>query len=59
MSKVFDTVDYAILVQKLENYGGEIANLAWLRIYLTNREPYIQIKNDSKINMRNITSGVQ
>ena len=58
LSKVFDTIDHAILFKKLENYGIKGTNLAWFRIYLINRKQYIQITNDSKSDLRNTTCGV-
>ena len=33
-----DTVDYAILVKKLENYGINCTNLDWFGSYLKNRK---------------------
>ena len=48
LSKAFDTIDHAILLKKLENYGIKDKNLAWFKSYLTNRKQYIQITDDSK-----------
>ena len=48
LSKAFDTIDNAVLLKKLENYGIKDTKLAWFRSYLTNRKQYIQINNDSK-----------
>ena len=56
--KAFDTIDHAILLKKLENYGIKDTNLAWFRTYLTNRKQYIQITNDSKSDLWNTTCGV-
>ena len=38
LSKVFDTVDHAILLKKVENYGINSGSLTWFRCYLTNRK---------------------
>ena len=56
--KAFDTIDYAMLLKKLENYGIKDTNNAWFRSYSTNRKQYIQITNDSKSDLRNTTCGV-
>ena len=53
LSKAFDTTEHVILLKKLENYGIKATNLAWFRSYLTNREQYIEITNDSKSDLRN------
>ena len=58
LSKVFDTIDHAISLKKLENYGIKGTNLAWFRSYLINRKQYIQITNDSKSDLRNNRRGV-
>ena len=38
LSKTSDTIDHAILLKELENYGIKERNLAWFRSYLTNRK---------------------
>ena len=52
LSKAFDTIEHAILLKKIENYGIKGINFAWFRSYLTNRKQYIQIANDSKSDLR-------
>ena len=58
LSRAFDTIDHAILLKKLENYGIKNTSLAWLRSFLINRKQYIQITNDSKSDLRNTTCGL-
>ena len=56
--KAFGTVDHTITLIKLEIYGITAANLAWFRIYLTNRKQYICINNDNKKNEQKVTCGI-
>lgn len=42
-SKAFDTVDFSILIQKLELYGIHGTLLRWLESYLINRSLYVAI----------------
>ena len=58
LSKAFDTVDYTILLKKLEIYGITIANLAWFRSYLKNRRQYICVNNDNETDEQKVTYGV-
>ena len=58
LSKDIDTIEHAVLLKKLENYGINDTILAWFRSYLTYRKQYIQITNDSKSDLRNTTCGV-
>ena len=47
LKKAFDTVNYEILLAKLENYGIRNNELLWFRNYLTNRQQYVHISNIS------------
>ena len=58
LSKVFDTIDHAVLLKKLENYGIKGTNLAWFRSYLTNMKQCIETTNDSKSDLRSTICGV-
>ena len=51
LSKVFDTLDQDILINKL--YGVKGIYLHWFKNYLTNRKQYIEC-NDFKTGIQNI-----
>ena len=38
LKKAFDTMDHAILLQKLEFYGARSQTLVWFKSYLTGRK---------------------
>ena len=44
-SKAFDTVNHAILLQKMERYGIRGVPLQFFASYLTNRQQYVQMGN--------------
>ena len=45
LSKAFDTVDYSILLAKLEHYGIFALPNEWFRSYSTNRQQFISVNN--------------
>ena len=56
-SKAFDTVDHAILFEKLEYYGVNDISLNWFKSYLNNRYQYVEY-NGTKSSQMKITCGV-
>ena len=44
-SKVFNTVDYQMLIPKLKNHGVKGRILNWFKSYLKNRKQYLLFKN--------------
>ena len=57
LSKAFDTVDHALLLQKLRRYGIENLELKWFEDYLTNRMQVVDYQNVMS-DFQSITSDV-
>ncbi len=55
--KAFDTIDHAILLTKLEQYGVDGIPLKLLKNYLTNRKQYVKLQEASS-NLLPINTGV-
>ena len=47
LKKAFDTVNYEIILSKLEHYGIQNTELFWFRNYLSNRQQYVHLSNIS------------
>ena len=57
LSKAFDTLDYKILLYKLEHNGVRGTPLAWFSDYLSNRQQYTEFGNH-KSDILNLQCGV-
>lgn len=57
VSKAFDSISHAILLNKLESYGFRGVTLSWFRSYLDNRMQYVSTCHGSSC-LRLITHGV-
>ena len=55
LSKAFETVNYTILLKKLDIYGN---NHNWIKSYLSNRKQYIEIYPRSKSSLKYVKCGV-
>ena len=42
LSKAFDTINYSIILKKIEIYDIHGKNLEWFKSYLKNRKQYIR-----------------
>uniref|UniRef100_A0A672F466 Reverse transcriptase domain-containing protein n=1 Tax=Salarias fasciatus TaxID=181472 RepID=A0A672F466_SALFA len=57
LKKAFDTINHDILFMKMERYGIRGIFLEWLKSYMGNRKPYVQIR-DYRSSSLDITVGV-
>ena len=46
LKRAFDTINYDVLICKLEKYGIRGQVLSWLRSYVTDRQQYVQLNNE-------------
>ena len=57
LSKIFNTVDYKILISILKKYGARVNNLQWFKSYLNNPKQFTAY-NNNYISFETITCGV-
>ena len=57
LSKACDTLDHTILLDKLLHYGIKGTELAWSKIYLTNRTQFVNYDGTNSCTL-SITTGV-
>ena len=57
MKKAFDTVDHAILIQKLSKYGIQGLELQWFKSYLSSRQQFTKV-NGVESDIGSINCGV-
>ncbi len=57
LKKAFDTIDYGLLMMKLERYGIRGKAYAWIKSYLHDIQQFVQINNVKSVLMK-VTCGV-
>ena len=57
LKKAFDTIDHALLLDKLYHYGIRGIAGDWLKSYLPNRKQFVNV-NDEKSDQLNVVCGV-
>ncbi len=57
LKKAFDTIDYGLLMMKLERYGIRGKALAWIKSYLDDRHQFVQM-NNVKSDLMKVTCAV-
>ena len=57
LKKAFDTVDHAILIQKLSKYGIQGLELQWFKSYLSSRQQFTKV-NGVESDIGSINCGV-
>ena len=60
LTKGFDTVNYEILLEKLNHFGIRSKENSWFHSFLTNRKPYVSINgffSQAKIVLSGVPQG--
>ena len=57
LSKAFDTIDYNILLYKMDNYGFGGIVYEWFKSYLSNRKQYVNV-DSNRSDLQHIICGV-
>ena len=52
LKKAFDTVDYAILLKKLSDYGVQSQTATWFKSYLKDRQQFCMVNGVSSVKSR-------